>query len=292
MLKFNKKAYQCNPNDFSPFRHDEYNSLKLFPIIGKLERYSGLLYDLAEIVSNPTLFIYGLKYSSFISYECNPYFDKINIINDHSDMREHENTIVNLCELDLEDKVLIENDFINLQNNNIVFFYEFNNSYTDLLLSTKPILLTTFNQNLKDNYSHCYKLSNSDYYLYLNDFVYERFLQEFHYYLKNNELDYDNLIKYLHKNDCIIFMHSDRDNMSDLTLSASTDYALMAKKPIAISKSNMFRHFENVNPSVYAADRPLIDIINSGIEPLQSMYEAHGTKAFLEKFEWIIDNLK
>ena len=87
-------------------------------------------------------------------------------------------------------------------------------------------------------------------------------------------------------------MHADRDNMADLTLSASTDYALMAKKPIALSKSNMFRHFENVDPSVYAADRPLIDIISSGIEPLQSMYDAHGTKAFLEKFEWIVDNLK
>ena len=109
--------------------------------------------------------------------------------------------------------------------------------------------------------------------------------------ISENFLNYDNLIKFLNKNDCIIFMHADRD-VSDLTLSASTDYALMAKKPIAISKSNMFRHFENVDPSVYAVDRPLIDIINSGIEPLQTMYEAHGTKAFLEKFEWIIDNLK
>ncbi len=109
--------------------------------------------------------------------------------------------------------------------------------------------------------------------------------------ISENFLDYDNLIKFLNKNDCIIFMHADRE-ISDLTLSASTDYALMAKKPIAISKSNMFRHFENVDPSVYAVDRPLIDIINSGIEPLQTMYEAHGTKAFLEKFEWIIDNLK
>jgi hypothetical protein len=104
-------------------------------------------------------------------------------------------------------------------------------------------------------------------------------------------LDYNDLIKFLNKNDCIIFMHADRD-ISDLTLSASTDYAMMAKKPIVLSKSNMFRHFESVRPSVYSADRPLIDIINSGIEPLQSMYEAHGTKAFIEKFEWIIDNLK
>ncbi len=110
--------------------------------------------------------------------------------------------------------------------------------------------------------------------------------------ISENLLSYDDLIKFLNKNDCLIFSNSDRDNLSDLTLSASTDYALMAKKPIALSKSNMFTHFENVNPSVYFADRPLIDIINSGIEPLQSMYDGHGTKAFLEKFEWIIDSLK
>ena len=57
MLTFNKKTYQCNPEDFPTFRHDEYNSLKLYPILGKLERYSGLLYDLAEIIENPILYL-------------------------------------------------------------------------------------------------------------------------------------------------------------------------------------------------------------------------------------------
>jgi FkbM family methyltransferase len=199
MLTFNKKSYQCNPLDYSPFRHDEYNTLKLFPIIGKLERYSGLLYDLAEIVDNPTLYIFGLKYSSFMSYECHPHFNKIYIINDNDEIQDLENTITNLSELKIDDKVeIINNDNLNFNTEQIVFLHQSTsinqNEYINLLLQNKPILLTTFDQTLKDNYTHTYKLSNSDYYLYLNDTVHERFLKEFHYYLKDNELDYDNLI--------------------------------------------------------------------------------------------------
>jgi len=201
MLTFNKKTYQCNPEDFPTFRHDEYNSLKLYPILGKLERYSGLLYDLAEIIENPILYLCDLKYSSFMSNECHPFFNKIYILND-GNIDEFANTSLNISELKMQDKVEIINEVRNFNSEQIVYLHHFNNDYLILLLQSKPILLTTFDQNLKNNY----KLSNSEYYLYLNDSIHTRFLEQFHYYIKDNELDYDNLI-----NLCIMVKNGGND---------------------------------------------------------------------------------
>ena len=99
------------------------------------------------------------------------------------------------------------------------------------------------------------------------------------------------LTDYLAKSDLIIFSHADRENKNDLTLSASTDYAMEARRPIALSKSNMFRHFEKAQPSVYTCDRTLPEILASGIDPLKEVYQDHCEDSFRKKFDFIIDQM-
>jgi hypothetical protein len=65
----------------------------------------------------------------------------------------------------------------------------------------------------------------------------------------------------------------------------------MARRPIAVGKTNMFTHFQGVEPSVFVEDRTFPEIIESGIEPLSKMYEEHSPQAYLDKFEYIIDHL-
>lgn len=99
------------------------------------------------------------------------------------------------------------------------------------------------------------------------------------------------LTDYLSKSDLIIFSHADRENANDLTLSASTDYAMEARRPIALSKSNMFRHFDKANPSVYTSERSLPEILESGVEALSEVYKDHCEDAFRKKFDYIIDQM-
>ena len=109
--------------------------------------------------------------------------------------------------------------------------------------------------------------------------------------INENFLDNQALIDFLRSNDINVFLNSSRDIEQDISLSSSTDFALMARRPIAVSKSNMFTHFQDVSPSVYVEDRSLKDIIASGITPVDQMYKDHSPQAFLEKFEYIMSHL-
>lgn len=198
MITFNKKRYNCRPSDYKSFQHSEYTNLKLYPILGSLERYAGLLYDLAELVEHPVLYIDGLQYSSFIAHECYPYFNKIYIIDNKGNTmdytNDYENTVNNISELQLDDKVEIINEINGFRPNHIVYLPHLNERAMNRLMESKPILLTEFNDELRVRYQYCYQLSNTDKYLYVNNELHDQFVMNFHYDISGSTLDYDNLI--------------------------------------------------------------------------------------------------
>jgi hypothetical protein len=75
-------------------------------------------------------------------------------------------------------------------------------------------------------------------------------------------------------------------------LSSVIDLALSVDKPIAISKSYMFRHIFNTTPSICIEDRKLIDIINNGTEPLKKYKEAWSNQNLIKKYDYIIGVIK
>jgi hypothetical protein len=75
-------------------------------------------------------------------------------------------------------------------------------------------------------------------------------------------------------------------------LSSVIDLALSVNKPLAISKSFMFRHIYNTIPSICIEDRKLIDIINDGSEPIKKYKELWSNQNFIKKYDYIMEVIK
>jgi SAM-dependent methyltransferase len=56
-------------------------------------------------------------------------------------------------------------------------------------------------------------------------------------------------------------------------ISSCTDYALAAGRPLAVSRSPMFRHLHGLNPSIILEERPLAAIAAHGFMPLAKLRE-------------------
>lgn len=62
-------------------------------------------------------------------------------------------------------------------------------------------------------------------------------------------------------------------------LSSCIDYSLACGRPIAVSRSSMFRHLHGINPSIIAGERPLAAIAASGTAPLRHHQAAYAPVA-------------
>lgn len=78
------------------------------------------------------------------------------------------------------------------------------------------------------------------------------------------------LLAFLQANTINAFTYDDAPGRG---ISSCTDYALAAGRPIAISRSEMFRHLLVANPSIRVDERPLRDIAADGVTPLRHLRE-------------------
>lgn len=74
-------------------------------------------------------------------------------------------------------------------------------------------------------------------------------------------------------------------------ISSSIDYALAAKRPIAITNASMFRHIVNAQPSILIEKSSLKQIIAQGIKPLEPFYQRWTKENLLTDYEGIMDTL-
>lgn len=94
------------------------------------------------------------------------------------------------------------------------------------------------------------------------------------------------IFDFLSNNDINIFAY---DIMPGRSISGSTDYALSVKKPIALSRSNMFNHFHKYNLDIYFDTTPIQLIIDKGVEQLQPLYNEHCNSNILSKIEFVLN---
>lgn len=74
-------------------------------------------------------------------------------------------------------------------------------------------------------------------------------------------------------------------------LSSAIDLALSVKRPIAITRSTMFDHILEADPSICLDTNNLKTILNNGIFPLMPFYEKYRCGNVIKDYENIIDKL-
>lgn len=76
------------------------------------------------------------------------------------------------------------------------------------------------------------------------------------------------LLDFLQDNTINVFLY---DDMPGRGVSSCTDYAIASGRPLAVSRSSMFRHLHSLNPSVVADDHPLAVIAAQGTAPFRHL---------------------
>lgn len=105
--------------------------------------------------------------------------------------------------------------------------------------------------------------------------------------ISHDFMEPDQFVAWLAGNDLNAYLY---DNTPESRGIASTiDHALAARRPIAITRSWMFRHIRDVKPSICIEDSSLREILANGIAPLQPVYEANADARVLEQVEKLID---
>ena len=96
------------------------------------------------------------------------------------------------------------------------------------------------------------------------------------------------IVNFLSKNTVNCYFY---DFLDGAGLASSPDYALAAKRPIAVTKSHQLRNFLSVSPSICIEDNSLKDIISFGTDPLKKLYELYSEKNVIRDYEIVIEKI-
>jgi SAM-dependent methyltransferase len=101
-----------------------------------------------------------------------------------------------------------------------------------------------------------------------------------HSYLSKNDL-----LDFLSENSINVFLY---DDMDERGISSAADWALASGRPVAISKSRLFRHLFQCRPSICIGENSLTEIINNGILPLKKIWDEWTEENFVWQYEEIV----
>ena len=96
------------------------------------------------------------------------------------------------------------------------------------------------------------------------------------------------LLNWLAKNTINVFFYDTKEGRG---ISGPPDFALSVQRPIALTKSYMFRHLLNTNPSICIEDLSLKEIIDNGIKPLEEFYNIWSENDIIKDYERIIERI-
>lgn len=100
--------------------------------------------------------------------------------------------------------------------------------------------------------------------------------------LTHDLLPESQLLDWLADSDLIAFLY---DQNGGRGISGTFDYALAVRKPIAITRSDQFRHIWQEESSCIYPDTSLKDILDQGTQNLEQFHEKWSDDAFVQSFE-------
>jgi GR25 family glycosyltransferase involved in LPS biosynthesis len=188
IVNINKSEYFVNSNEFQIIENKEYFNLSIRADLGLFERLISLLIEISEMSIDSVLF-FNPTHGGFISTNISNKFTNIFLID--IDKIHNENIKNNIEKFNIDN---ISFDFNNQENEFILFSHDSNIIDFDIVNKYNPIILSDSNIMLNKKYDYIYKISNTNYYFYIPEKYNEKFNKQFKYYLKDDILDYDNLI--------------------------------------------------------------------------------------------------
>lgn len=100
-------------------------------------------------------------------------------------------------------------------------------------------------------------------------------------------LSKEGLLDFLAANSLNAFLYDDMYR----GIASTVDYALVVDRPIAITRSYMFRHLWNATPSILVEERTLPEILAAGTAPLDRFKQAWSAKSLATEYETILDRI-
>jgi glycosyltransferase involved in cell wall biosynthesis len=101
-------------------------------------------------------------------------------------------------------------------------------------------------------------------------------------------LTHEELLDFMAKNSMNAFLYKP-DNI--IGVSSSTDHGITVRRPVAITKTNLFKHLHNLTPSILVEENSLKTIIENGLKPFEDMYKNSTEERHVENMEKIILDL-
>ena len=196
-VELNKKKYRVQTDEFDTVTPIEFNTLKIYPKLSQLERYVSLINEL-RFNHKSNLIILNPTHGGFLPIECSPQFERVFLINaDDANNKSVVNIDENIVSHNVNNITWSNvNVQINILNNTICFAETLINPNIEFLINIKPILICPENNEIliSNLYTPAIQLSNSNLFVYIPNMYSRDFNDNFHYFLENNVLKYDNLI--------------------------------------------------------------------------------------------------
>jgi hypothetical protein len=108
-------------------------------------------------------------------------------------------------------------------------------------------------------------------------------LQVDHDFMEPNEF-----VEWLAESDLNAYLYDEAD--ASRGIASTTDHALAARKPIALSRTRMFRHLHSVE-GIFVEENTLPEIMAKGVAPLRDAYAQHSAPAILREIECIMHSV-
>jgi hypothetical protein len=98
----------------------------------------------------------------------------------------------------------------------------------------------------------------------------------------------EEIVKWLNNNTVNCYFY---DYLENSGIASSPDYAISARRPIAINNSRMFINLHDLTPSIEIEKNSLKQIIENGITPLLPIYEKYKPQNVVCDYENVCDIL-
>lgn len=189
MIKnINGAEYQVQPNEFQTVPHVEYNRLSIIPELGHLERIVSLLTEISAHLNIRKYIHFSPQYGGFIPIQLSKCMDEVYI--DSLEPLHVENVLSNIPNIP-NIFILPQEGASSLDSPSILFFDE---SHNELSKPNPDIFKKHVIVSRNNRENGALHLSRTELWLSIPENLKWVFLQEFHYFIQGNELDYDNLI--------------------------------------------------------------------------------------------------